>query len=109
MNVLYHLKILLVTMYFACELHNKVIKMKTIKLQINCGEKTCINEKKERCPFLLTKKFGTVWLCEIWQRYPDGEERYLDEKDGWLQRHQECIESEKRIYEPYIDCEEMYA
>ena len=68
-----------------------------LKLEINCGEKTCYSEPGKPCQLLMTRKFGTIYFCKIWY---DINERArplpLEENaEGWLLRRPECIEAAK--------------
>jgi hypothetical protein len=74
------------------------LKMPTLKLEIECGEKTCASEPGKFCKWLRTARFGSIWTCQIFcecgtildgKIYPDS----LEEKDGWIQRHPECLKN----------------
>jgi hypothetical protein len=68
----------------------------TLKVDIECGEKTCASEAGKFCEFFGSIKFGQVPVCTL---FPSGEEnRYsphtiLVEKDGWTQRCTKCLDS----------------
>lgn len=58
-----------------------------IQLEINCGDFTCASEPGKFCKCLGTSKFGQLSKCNLF----DGN---LEEEEGWLQRCQECLDSE---------------
>lgn len=72
---------------------------KTLKLETNCGEKTCYSEPGAPCQFLRTRKFGTVYFCNIWHDLDSHlKPLNLEENiDGWLLRRPECLLAEKGL------------
>jgi len=70
--------------------------VKTIAFTINCGNQTCAESPGVFCEFVSTKRFGLEFVCAL---FPDNDLLYtkLEEKDGWLQRCDACIRSEKII------------
>jgi len=61
------------------------MSVKIIRLEINCGENTCASESGKFCVFLRTKKFGTLYYCQIFHaKDMRGQPISLEEKDGWL-------------------------
>ena len=68
--------------------------MATALIQINCGETTCASEPGKFCNFFGTMRFGTSPLCRL---FPSENDAYtpLTEKDGWVQRCEQCISSTK--------------
>ena len=70
--------------------------MKTLQLQINCGEKTCASEPGKFCRFVRTRKFGTIHFCSLWHDTDDkGRPVPLEEVDGWLLRRSACFANER--------------
>jgi hypothetical protein len=59
----------------------------TISFLIECGETTCASKPGEFCHFLQVKLNGN---CNC---YLFGE---LREKEGWVQRHEECVKIGKK-------------
>ena len=76
---------------------------KTLSLPIVCGKTTCASEPGKFCPWLRTARFGTLAFCQIFEereansKYPTP----LEIKDGWIQRHQKCLEFEGREHQSY--------
>lgn len=68
---------------------------KTLKLEINCGEKTCYSEPGTPCQFLRTRKFGTVYFCNIWHDINErsGPLPLEENSEGWLLRRPECLQA----------------
>jgi hypothetical protein len=62
---------------------------KTIKIQISCGKTTCASKPGEFCRFLIldVRDYGT---CSIFKS------KLLPNKEGWIGRCQECIQSTKK-------------
>lgn len=58
-------------------------------IMIEHGEKTCASEPGKFCRFLGAKSFGTVPVCMLF------ENRLLNEKDGWVLRHKDCLNTLK--------------
>lgn len=66
--------------------------MKTLKIPINCGDKTCFKSYGVHCRYLFAQHFGTYWFCGLLH---SEDRQELIEKDGWLQRCPECLKHEK--------------
>ena len=66
--------------------------MRTLKLLIVAGEKTCYEVKGKHCDYLRTSHFGQKFHCGIFNQE-------LQDKDGWLQRCQDCLSKEVQHYE----------
>jgi len=65
-----------------------------LKLEIDCGEKTCAAEPGKFCPFMRTRRFGTIAFCLLWHDEDSmGHPVHMEEKDGWLQRRPECLKA----------------
>lgn len=83
---------------------------KVLRIQIECGEESCASEPGKFCRFLSTERYGTVYHCTIFSKTYDrgvyalgksSPHTSMKEKDGWLQRHPECIAcSEASTAEP---------
>jgi len=69
---------------------------KNLVLPITCGEKTCGDGLGEMCEFVRQHGFGTRFLCGIYSQDPEGYTRYLKDKDGWLMRCEECLQTEEK-------------
>jgi len=70
--------------------------MKTLNLEIVCGATTCASEPGKFCRFLSTQRFGTLYFCKIFSEnnsIKGVQKMPLDEKDGWITRHVDCINS----------------
>lgn len=70
-----------------------------LRIEINCGEKTCASKPGAFCRHMLTTRFGQENICGLF-RYPSGEPIRLDDTNGdgtgWLLRCRECLESEAK-------------
>ena len=69
-----------------------------LTLIIEAGKKTCFDKKtKTMCGNMLTSHFGTRWHCRLFSPYSQSSKGMdtLNEKDGLLQRHPDCLEAEK--------------
>ncbi len=64
-------------------------------LNIVCGETTCASEPGKFCKFVRTQRFGTENVCHIFSEAKST----LEEKDGWIQRHKECLKTAKPLEE----------
>lgn len=62
--------------------------MKTLKIEIDCGDKTCAKKKGQFCQFARTSFTAPSWSCLIF-----GTQLYS--KNGWLQRCKACLDAEK--------------
>ena len=76
------------------------MKPRKLTLEILCGEKTCAYAKGKFCPYLGSKRFGTVSLCLLFppkdpMPHQDGAATELETKDGWLQRCDACLAAER--------------
>ena len=65
-----------------------------LSFEITCGESTCAYESGKFCKFIGTVQLGTVPVCRL---FCDGYSSYtiLKEKDGWVQRCDECLKKAK--------------
>ena len=68
--------------------------MKTLKINIECGETTCAKAPGEFCSFMGSMRFGTIPICSL---FPSDRDTYteLRDQDGWVQRCQQCLELSK--------------
>lgn len=64
-----------------------------VKLPISSHEWRCIDENKNHCPQLQVSRFGTVWSCKLFSKQggPKGQWEDLEERDGCLVKHPECL------------------
>lgn len=60
---------------------------KILKLEIECGEKTCASSKGKFCNFFRYHPVSGNGYCPLFGS--------LQEKKGWVQRHEKCIECNK--------------
>ena len=71
--------------------------MKTLNLQIDCGETTCVNlQTKGRCQFLGSVRFGSTPVCLLfrdWSQIGYSEKALKENKDGCLLRCSECLKT----------------
>lgn len=68
-----------------------------LELPIQCGETTCASAPGKFCPQVRTSRFGTAYLCHLFsEQGHKGRWEELAEKDGWLQRHPDCLKLEVR-------------
>jgi hypothetical protein len=63
--------------------------MVKVTLSYECGETTCATEPGKFCRFLGAIHFGQVPVCMLFDN------RELQEKEGWTQRCEECLEAEQ--------------
>lgn len=73
--------------------------MKTLQIQIDCGETTCAREPGKFCEFFGTRRFGTTPVCMLFPQadpnpHNQGASTDLKGKDGWIQRCSACMEAE---------------
>jgi len=68
---------------------------RVLQLEIESGVETCASEPGDFCKYLRTRKFGSITYCEIWHDINcRGQPSPIDDKDGWLQRREECMKAE---------------
>ena len=66
----------------------------TVTLQVSRHSWRCIDEDGTQCSWLRTSRFGSVWSCHIFgKRMDNGKWIPLDERDGCLARHPECLKA----------------
>lgn len=67
--------------------------MRILEIKIEAGATTCAIEPEQFCQFVGVRRMGTQHVCRL---FPTNADSYspLEDKDGWLQRLPECIESE---------------
>lgn len=70
-----------------------------IIIKINCGDFTCASEPENFCKFIGSRKFGTMPVCLLFPSVSGNYRRSesstdLNDKDGWVQRCQACIDAE---------------
>lgn len=67
--------------------------LRNLNIQINCGDSTCASKPGEFCNFFATTHFGMTPVCSLFQTE---KEFYtpLNQKDGWVQRCKDCLDSE---------------
>lgn len=68
--------------------------MRTLKLEINCGEKTCAAEPKVFCTFLRSRMDGSNPFCHLF------EQRLRDTNGdgmGWVLRCKECLAATEQL------------
>jgi hypothetical protein len=72
-----------------------------LPFKITCGETTCASEPGAFCAYLWTEKFGSVPFCYLFSQrdHYKGRHTALEEKDGWLQRHPDCLALAKKASE----------
>ena len=64
-----------------------------LSIEIECGDTTCYDyEAHKMCPQVLTRRFGTEWVCGVFHR--GGEAIVLRDVKNSLQRCSECKEAE---------------
>jgi len=65
--------------------------MKTLKIKIDCGDKTCSSDKGKFCRFEYASVTGSFPRCDLF-------DKPLLDKDGgimgWLLRCKECLDAE---------------
>jgi hypothetical protein len=66
----------------------------TIKLHIQCGEKTCAYESGKFCHYFGTIHFGQIAVCRL---FPTEHNTFTDlkEENGWTLRCDECLKASK--------------
>jgi hypothetical protein len=60
---------------------------KKLIFDIECGEKTCASEPGKFCQFLILGMGQRKEACVLFGP--------VDEKDGWIQRHKDCLLNER--------------
>ena len=65
-----------------------------LHLIIEAGEGTCASKPGQFCRYLRVANFGTRYLCGLFSE-PDGAQKQLREKDGWIQRCDDCLSTEQ--------------
>jgi hypothetical protein len=69
--------------------------VRNILVPIESGDKTCAFEPGHFCKWLRTKRFGTIAFCQLFSEQPDStgsiKVEPLEEENGWLQRHVDCL------------------
>lgn len=66
---------------------------KVIKIEIECGERTCASEPGVWCKMIGTKIYGSRWVCTLFQDKDGRTFTELEDKDGWIQRCPACLEA----------------
>lgn len=56
---------------------------RTLSINIRCGEKTCAWTPGKFCAYVRTRRFGTVFICDLFGP--------LEQMEGWLIRHPSCL------------------
>lgn len=79
----------------------KLIKLKRLRLDVDCGEKTCAKAPGEFCRFFGSRKFGSVPVCMLFPNpFPGHKDPHsatpLREVDGWTLRCQACLDAEEK-------------
>jgi hypothetical protein len=67
---------------------------RVLQIKIESGETTCASEPGKFCQFVGIRGIGTQYACRLFPSSDDSCSR-LEDRDGWLQRLPECIESEE--------------
>lgn len=67
--------------------------LRQLNIQINCGNTTCASKPGEFCKYMGSRHFGSVPICTL---FPSEDAIYteLQDKGGWVQRCQDCLDSE---------------
>lgn len=60
-----------------------------INIRLRCGETTCAEAPGRFCQYLRTRRFGTIWLCHLYDA-----KLYDDPDTGWLRRCEACLRGE---------------
>ena len=74
--------------------------LKTLRIQIECGETTCASEPGRFCRFLGSRRMGTVPVCMLFpeknpgRKHPGGITE-LEQTTGWLQRCPACLAAQE--------------
>lgn len=66
-------------------------------LDITCGATTCASEPGKFCRFLRTQRLGTESVCQLFSEWGYKGRIPLQEKDGWVQRHDACLDCEQIV------------
>jgi hypothetical protein len=70
--------------------------MKTLKIDIYCGTKTCYNfETKTMCKYVGSMKFGQVPLCTLFPSVNNTYTLLNEDTKECLLRCEQCLESSK--------------
>lgn len=65
-----------------------------LNLVIEAGEGTCASKPGQFCRYMRVANFGTRYLCGLFSE-PDGAQKQLQEKDGWIRRCDDCLGTEQ--------------
>lgn len=71
---------------------------RTLKIEIECGEKTCASEPGKFCPYLGTVRMGTKYVCMLFPNEEGSHTLLMGEggdEAGWLQRCPACLKAEE--------------
>jgi hypothetical protein len=76
---------------------------KILKIEIECGEKTCAIEPKKFCHYFGTVKFGSIPTCCLFpSKDKDRPWTDLKEVDGWAMRCADCLKAETAYKAEYM-------
>jgi len=68
--------------------------MAKINIEVSNHPWRCIDEDGTRCKWIRVSRFGTAWSCKIFCDQADkGAWDTLNEREGCLERHPECIKA----------------
>ena len=73
--------------------------MKTVSIQLNCGEKTCASEPGKFCQYLGSMNFGTYVVCMLFPMKNPGlrdqgaTTPLRENAAGWIARCDQCLEA----------------
>ena len=68
--------------------------IRTLRVEIKAGERTCFSAPGEPCPRMVVARMGTRWLCGLFRGVDGREIELFDEsggQSGWLQRCAPCL------------------
>lgn len=73
---------------------------RTLKISVDCGEKTCASEPGNFCRFMGSVKFGQVPVCTLFPDVKKGETYTIlgntkEDDTGWVLRCQSCMALEE--------------
>ena len=71
-----------------------------LEIEIDCGDTTCASAPGKFCRFAGARRWGTVPVCLLFPDQNPSRQNVsghtgLDDKDGWVQRCQGCLDAEK--------------
>ena len=68
--------------------------MRKLTIAIHAGATTCASEPGAFCKFVTTRRFGQVFMCDLYNKELK-DENGEPSGGGWLQRLPACLDAER--------------